>query len=77
MHRTSSFCECYFCQDGFTPFHMAVMLGDEDLAKLLLLRGADINAVATVSKSIDLFLIYVNVLSVAYCALILGKIEIP
>ena len=54
LHRTTSFCECYFCKDGFTPFHMAAMLGNKDLLDLLLLRGADVNAVATVRKSFDL-----------------------
>ena len=39
----------FYRQDGWTPLHMAIKLGNDDLVNLLLLRGADINAVVEVS----------------------------
>ncbi|CAM2064542.1 Ankyrin repeat domain-containing protein [Sulfidibacter corallicola] len=34
-----------FAPDGFTPLHLACFFGHEDVARLLMRRGADVNAV--------------------------------
>lgn len=36
-------------KSGFTPFHIAAHYGNEDIARLLIKRGADVNFLARVS----------------------------
>lgn len=39
-------------QSGFTPLHIAAHYGNENIAKILLTKGADVNYAAKVRKEI-------------------------